>query len=244
LLLRKADWHDLAGIEYLLDHGADPNRMTGWGYTALHQAVRRDNDLKNIAAMLDHGADPGLTSRPDGRSAAAVAARRGRGDVLELLERRGLEVELSAPERLMAACARNQPDIIRSMTASEPRLIGEIVAMGGMLLAQFAGVGNTDGVRHLLDLGVDPGALFPEGDGYYEIARDSTALHVAAWRARPKTVKLLIERGAPVNAPFARAWIRSGRKGGRPIRSVRFSPRGETRMASHFHPDMPRWMSS
>ena len=43
--------------------------------------------------------------------------------------------------------------------------------------------------------------LFKEGDGYFDIAKDSTALHVAAWRARHGTVKFLIERGAPVNAP-------------------------------------------
>ena len=28
MLLRKADWHDYDGLEYLLEHGADPNRMT------------------------------------------------------------------------------------------------------------------------------------------------------------------------------------------------------------------------
>ena len=32
------------------------------------------------------------------------------------------------------------------------------------------------------------------------MSRNSTALHVAAWRARHQTVKLLLERGAPVNA--------------------------------------------
>jgi hypothetical protein len=48
MLLRKADWHDFAGLRLLLDRGADPNRRTRWGYTALHQAVRRDNDLENI----------------------------------------------------------------------------------------------------------------------------------------------------------------------------------------------------
>ncbi|HKR95300.1 MAG TPA: ankyrin repeat domain-containing protein, partial [Candidatus Angelobacter sp.] len=47
MLLRKADWHDYEGIKYLLEHGADPNAMTIWGYTALHQALRRDNALKN-----------------------------------------------------------------------------------------------------------------------------------------------------------------------------------------------------
>ena len=55
-------------------------------------------------------------------------------------------------------------------------------------------------MRLLLDLGVDAGALYVEGDGYWDVAKNSTALHVAAWRARHATVKLLIERGAPVDA--------------------------------------------
>ena len=42
------------------------------------------------------------------------------------------------------------------------------------------------------------------GDPYFDIAKDSTALHVAAWKAWPKTVKLLIERGANVNAQDAK----------------------------------------
>jgi hypothetical protein len=44
--------------------------------------------------------------------------------------------------------------------------VSELLADGGRVLAAFAGVGNTDGVRHLLDLGVTVGALFAEGDGY------------------------------------------------------------------------------
>ena len=47
---------------------------------------------------------------------------------------------------------------------------------------------------------MDAAARFREGDGYWDVAKDSTALHVAAWRARHATVKLLIERGAPVHA--------------------------------------------
>lgn len=48
-------------------------------------------------------------------------------------------------------------------------------------------------------MGVAVGALY-QGDGYFDIAENSTALHVAAWRAAPKVVRLLIERGAPVDA--------------------------------------------
>ena len=209
MLLRKADWHDHEGIQYLLERGADPNRMTRWGYTALHQAVRRDNHLDNIELMLDHGADPAIKTLTEiaaqfppvngRRSAVAMAAHRGRGDVLAALERRGLALEFSGVDRLIAACARNDPASVRAIAASEPRLVQELLAEGGALLAEFAGTDNRGGVGLLLDLGVDVAARY-EGDPYFDIARESTALHVAAWKAWPRTVKLLIERGAPVNA--------------------------------------------
>jgi hypothetical protein len=73
-----------------------------------------------------------------------------------------------------------------------------LLEQGGRLLAEFAGNGNTNGVGHLLDLGVNVAAMYG-GDPYFDIAKDSTALHVAAWKAWPQTVKLLIECGAPVN---------------------------------------------
>lgn len=199
LLLRKADWHDHQGLVYLLAHGADPNRKTRWQHTALHQALRRDNALETIETLLDHGADPALENG-DGTSAVAIAARRGRGDVLALFASRGHAIELRGVERLIAACARNDAAAVRALKQEEPKLVGELIAQGGRLLAEFAGVGNTEGVRLLLDLGVAVAALFVEGDGYWDVAANSTALHVAAWRARHATVKLLIERGAPVDA--------------------------------------------
>jgi ankyrin repeat protein len=48
---------------------------------------------------------------------------------------------------------------------------------------------------------VDVAALYQEGDGYFGTAENSTALHVAAWRAWHATVKFLIARGAPVDLP-------------------------------------------
>jgi ankyrin repeat protein len=47
---------------------------------------------------------------------------------------------------------------------------------------------------------VSVNANYLEGDAYYDIARNSSALHVAAWRARPEAVKELIACGASVNA--------------------------------------------
>src|SRR5256886_8403717 len=179
MLLRKTDWHDHEGIKWLLERGVDPNRRTRWGKTALHNAVLSDNALEIFEVLLDHGADPTLIAdRPDrwdrglsGRSAVAMAARRGRGDVLALFARRGVAIELHGVEGLIAACARNDATAVRSIAAREPQLVRELVAEGGKLLAEFAGTWNTDGVRNLLDLGVPVTALYP-GDEYFDIAKD------------------------------------------------------------------------
>jgi ankyrin repeat protein len=208
LLLRKTDWHDFEGIQWLLEHGADPNRATQWGRTAFHHAVLRDNSLEIIEMLLEHGANPALIAeRPEthrtaahAMSGVAMAARRGRGDVLEMIEKRGIPLELNGVEQLIAACARSDAAKVRAIAAGETDVVRELVEQGGKLLAEFAGVGNTDGVRQLLDLGVNVNALTEDGDPYSDIAKNSTALHSAAWRARPGTVKFLIERGAAVNA--------------------------------------------
>ena len=198
MLLRKADWHDLKGMTLLLEHGTDPNHMTHWGLTALHQAIRRDNARQNIETVLNHGGDATRTTRADGRSAVAMAARRGRRDLLELFDQRGIRLDLHGVERLIAACARSDSASVHAIAGAEPELARHLVSEGGRLLAEFAGNGNTGGVGLLLDLGVDVSARFTDGDAYWGIAKDSTGLHVAAWRARHATVKLLIERGALV----------------------------------------------
>jgi ankyrin repeat protein len=207
LLLRKTDWHDYEGIKWLLEHGADPNRATRWGRTAFHHAVLRDNSSDILEVLLEHGADPRLVAElPDTRQTAgpamsgvAMAARRGRGDVLELIERRGIPVELRGVERLIAACARPDSAKMRAIAEHEPELVRELVAEEGQLLVAFAGVGNTAGLEQLLDLGVDVNAVTEDGDLYFDVAKNSTALHSAAWRAWSRTVRLLIARGASVN---------------------------------------------
>lgn len=199
MLIRKHDWHDFDGAAYLLAHGADPNHQRIWGLTSLHHAIARDNRIEIITLLLDHGADP--LREQDGRSAVAMAARRGRGDILALFRSRGTPMTLDGVDRLLVACALDDGAAIDEIRAQAPRLVAELLALDGQVLAEFAGNGNTAGVRRLLDLGVNPGAVFEKGDGYWEVPPRSTALHVAAWRARPAVVALLIARGAPVDTP-------------------------------------------
>jgi len=197
MLIRKHDWHDYEGVRYLLESGADPNYQRQRGWLAIHHAIARDNALEIIDLLLDHGADPTLLK--DGASAVALAALRGRGDLLALFERRGVAIDLHGVDRLIAACARSDAADVRAIAEHEPELVRELLGQGGTLLAEFAGTWNTEGVGLLLDLGVPITALY-QGNGYFDIAQDSTALHVAAWKGLPPTVNLLIARGAPVDA--------------------------------------------
>jgi hypothetical protein len=139
----------------------------------------------------------------DGLSAIARAAREGRGDVLELFETRGIPIELQGVDRLIAASAMGDAAVVRSIADHEPRFVVDLVVMGSELLAKFAGTGNLPGVRQLLDLGVGVGAPFTEGDGYFGVPKGSLPIHVAAWRAQSAIVKLLLERGSPVDVPDA-----------------------------------------
>jgi ankyrin repeat protein len=202
MLIRKHDWHDDDGVKYLLDHGADANgpwKPRGW--RPLHHALARSNRLAIIELLLEHGADPTLTNERDGLTGVARAAREGRHDVLQLLVQRGVSVEPQGVDRLIAACALDDTAAVQAVVQQAPGLLKEVVAMGGDLLAKFAGNGNTAGVRALLDLGVDVAASFAEGDGYFGEPKGSLAIHVAAWRAQPTIVKLLLERGSPADRP-------------------------------------------
>jgi ankyrin repeat protein len=122
-----------------------------------------------------------------------------------------LEVE-GVDVLILVGCGINAVAAGHFLAEISTHLVPELRAQGGTLLAEFAGNDNVEGVRMLLDLGVSVDARY-DGDPYFNIAKDSTALHVAAWKAWPRTVKLLIERGAPVNAQDAeRAYSADARR--------------------------------
>jgi len=202
MLIRKHDWHDLEGVRYLLQHGADANGVWNRRSSPLHHAIARDNDLEIIELLVDYGADP--TVALGDMTGIARAAHRGRRDLLELFRKRGFPIELGGVDRLIAACALDEKERIRTIRQQEPALVAELLAQGGRLLAEFAATANDAGVENLLDLGVPIEARY-EGDGYFGIAPGSPALHVASWRAWHRTVKTLIARGADVNARDGKA---------------------------------------
>jgi ankyrin repeat protein len=199
MLLRKLDWHDESAVGYLLEHGADPNFAWRGGYPALHHALARSNGLVFFALLFEYGADAGQTSH--GISVAVRAAREGRNDVLGLLEQIGSTLDFQGVDRLIAACAAGYADAIKIIAARSPELRQELLSMGGDLLARFSLNANEAGVRRLIELGVDVNAPYIRGDGYFDIAGGSLAIHVAAWLDYSRIVKLLIENGSQIDTP-------------------------------------------
>jgi ankyrin repeat protein len=68
---------DRASVDYLLDHGADPNLKTRMGMTALMFLQQSETDEPDITLdLLRHGADPAV-KMPDGSDARSFALRSG-----------------------------------------------------------------------------------------------------------------------------------------------------------------------
>ncbi len=103
-----------------------------------------------------------------------------------------------AADHFLAACARGDETSARAIAASDPELIAQLKTDDPSVLARFAGASNSAGVLILLDLGFDVAAR-----GGRPGEPGGTALHLAVWRERYETVKLLIERGAPLEATNA-----------------------------------------
>lgn len=199
MLIRKLDWHDLEGVRYLLAHGAPAAGVVGRGWHALHHALARANNTPIIAALLDAGADP--LAPAEGLTAVQRAIREGRTDVLDDLERRGVRVTAEGADALLLALARGDDTSARRLADREPRLAEDVRARGGERLARWCLARNFDGMRRLLDFGVDINAPYAAGDGYYGIAAGSLPIHVAAWLLLPEAIRLLAGRGTRVNAP-------------------------------------------
>jgi ankyrin repeat protein len=195
MLVRKFDWQDDDGVAWLLAHGADPNFPSHWGERPLHHALARGNPLKYFELLLDRGADPSLPAK-DGTTPPAKAARMARADVLELFERRGFTFALHGDDAFLAACARGDEATARRAAADDPSLVARLQSQNSGLFVDVAASGNVAVVGLMLDLGFEIGARRSNPPW----AAGETALHAASWRGHLAVVKLLVERGAPLEA--------------------------------------------
>jgi ankyrin repeat protein len=180
----------------LLDSGADVNAESeayGGGSTTLGLAATSIHpeqagvQIELLELLLAHGAEiekPGLTGNQ--HSAVRGCLANGQGQAARFFADRGARMNL------VEAAGVGRLDLVSTYFDNEGRLIDP--ALAGQMEKGFlyaAGYGRIETATFLLDRGVNPGHHNDEGQ---------TALHWTTYGPHVEVARLLIERGAPVDA--------------------------------------------
>jgi ankyrin repeat protein len=190
-LHRVLDFDNLAALELLLAHGADPNEpgrtvRAEFG-SPLLWAIRRRRSRRHVAALLDAGADPAVRM-PSGVSAYRLALQFGLDDVAELLRERGGAEPVPEAEQFIAACARGDAAAARHIRAQRPDLPGSLSEAQLCLLPDMVAEGGDEGARLMVELGWP---ITVRGGDW-----NASALNHAVFRGNAALTRFLLEHGA------------------------------------------------
>jgi ankyrin repeat protein len=191
--------NDADGIQMLLEAGADPRQYrddNGEPFPVVYAAVRSDCLAEIVDMLLAHGAQADEAG-PDGRSPYALAVSNGRGDLADVLLAHGARPDASDIDVFMLACLNGDHAGVERQLAAQPDLLASMTSeQRGAVMVRAAETGNTEALRIMLDHGFHVG-LHGGDDG-------ATALHAAAYSGSASAARLLIDRGADIEAPDGR----------------------------------------
>lgn len=199
------------GMQWLLEHGADPNVPSnaqpkpdgtpGPAELPLHRIAASGRGEFVARMLMEHGAVVDAP-RADGRTAYAMAVRAGNTSTARYLASVGADTSRVTPvDRLLGACTVGDESTARAVLATHPTIMSALTAEDQQPMATAVGDNAEDAVRLMLSLGW-PMTGESEWGG--------TPLHWAAWNGRVSIVRLLLEHGAPVN-------VRDSQYGSSPI---------------------------
>jgi ankyrin repeat protein len=179
------DAADVEGLRLLLDHAdtITPEALT-W-------AVTNECPLQILQMILDRGADiDGVRSR-DGVTAYRLARRIGLSAHAEFLATRGARTDLDEIESVLALAAEGRVSEASARIGAIPSFWERLTPADFGLVETLAWHRNSEGVKAMIELGFPVDSPSREGD---------TALHAASYQGDSKTVQLLLEAGANVDA--------------------------------------------
>jgi hypothetical protein len=186
--------HDVEGLRLLLVAGADPRRYFNDEHEpcpVVYEAISGRCSPEALELLLAHGADPNAPG-PQGRSPYRLATARAQVELVELLRRHHAEDDVTEVDRLLSAFLRGDRDDAHRRLANSPGLLDKLTDLERGAIVEAAEVGNAQAVGIMVELGL-PIQSRAGSDG-------ATALHAAAYCGSVETVRLLLHRGADIEA--------------------------------------------
>jgi len=196
---------DVEGVRILLEAGADPSRPFQANLLrasregdppigAVAAAIECDCSAELIDLLLEYGGDPIAPGRA-GSPPVQLAMRRGRTEIVELLERYGVRDPATEVDRFLAACIHADRRHAQNLLRDHPDLLDRLSNEDRGSMVDAAEYGNIEAVRLMLELGCPVNTRAGE--------HGCTALHTAALSGSAELVRLLIGAAADLEAQDA-----------------------------------------
>ena len=181
-------------VQALLGRGADVDRNSAFGSTALHEASMKGH-IEVVRALLSAGADVSKSDNAD-RAALHFASREGHIEVVRALLKARTEVDVRKCDEdgispiTYASWKKNIELYVTLVEAGGE--VDKLDSDGWTVLHDASQSGFIEGVRYLLGRGADVNKSASNVGGH-------TPLTLASYCGRLEVVRALLEAGASVN---------------------------------------------